>query len=449
MTPDASNPTSTLTSTLTSTSTSRSTPNAGPAPSRADCEALDRIGLAGLPASGAFAPGAPGTIHLDANSIGPMPASAPARLTALLEAGWRIRRRRGWNDGDWLEQPRRLGAALAHLIGAAPNEVLVCDSTSINQYKLLRQALAIAAPRRVLVVESAVFPSNRYVAEGIAHAGLAAVRTIASAADLPAALASGDVAAVALSHVDYRNSARLDMPALTRLCHRHGAMVLWDLSHAAGAVAIDLGAADADFAVASGYKYLCGGPGAPALLYVNRRWHSAAWPAICGWMGHADTFGFAPDYRPADGVARHQIGTPSVIANAVFSAATDIWQQVDPVRLDARHRSLTDTLIRLLDQRCAALGLELGSPREHPQRGGHVAVRLNPAAAGGTDVGALGQALVEHGVVVSTRKPDALRFGVHPLTTLHTELWDAVQRLEDLLATGRWRDPGYALRAGV
>ncbi len=387
-----------------------------------------------------FAPGAPDTLYFDANSIGPMPLDAPRRVQALLEQGWRIARRRSWNEADWLDQPRVLGAAIAPLIGAGPDDVLVCDSTSVNQYKLLRLGLVAAAPRCVIVVEREVFPSNRYVAQGIARAGGVELRDIASIDDLPAALAPGDVAVVALSHVDYRSGARLDMQALTALAHSHGALALWDLSHSAGAVAIHLRACDVDLAVGCGYKYLCGGPGAPALMYVHPRWQDSAWPALAGWMGHADTFGFAPDYQPAPGLRRHQVGTPAVIANAAFAAAADIWRDVDPSALDARHRSLTDTLIRLLDMQCADAGITVASPRAHAQRGGHVALRFS---APGADVNALGLALVAAGVVVSTRQPDALRFGIHPLTTRHVELWEAVQRLRRILADGCWREARF------
>jgi kynureninase len=355
-------------------------------------------------------------------------------MTELLEQGWRIRRRLGWDDPDWLDNPRILGGAVAHLVGAQPDDVLVCDSTSVNLYKLLRHALAIATPRNLIVVENAVFPTNRYVAEGIVQMGRSGLLALDSVAELPQVLAAGQVAVVALSHVDYRSSERLDMAGITQLVHRHGATVLWDLSHSAGAVAVDLRGCDVDYAVASGYKYLCGGPGAPSLLYVHPRWQSAAWPAICGWMGHADTFAFEPSYLPAAGVARQLAGTPAVIANAAWRGAAEIWRRVERDAMDARHRSLSDTLVRLIDEQCAGLGIELASPRAHERRGGHVAVRLTDVDA---DVAALGQALIAAQVIVSTRKPDSLRFGIHPLTTRHADLWTAVQRLRAILLSGR------------
>ena len=409
--------------------------------SRADCEALDLADDTGVSLAGRFAAGTPGTIYLDANSIGPMPSDATASVHALLENGWRIARRRSWNEGDWLVQPRALGAALSHLVGAQPDDLRVCDSTSVNLYKLLRLGLANAAPRRVVVVEREVFPSNAYIAQGLAHAGLCELRVCGSAGDLGAALAPGDVAVLALSHVDYRSSQRLDMAAVTAMAHRHRALVLWDVSHSAGAVKLGLRDADADLAVGCGYKYLCGGPGAPALLYVHPRLQQAAWPALAGWMGHDDTFAFAPDFRPAAGLDRLLVGTPQVIANAAFASAARIWREVDAAGLDLRHARLGDTLLQLIDQEVAPEGLEMASPRSHAQRGGHLALRFTSPDA---DVNALGNALVDAGVIVSTRKPDLLRLAPHPLTTRHVELWDAVQRLRQILADGRWRAARHA-----
>lgn len=404
----------------------------------AACAALDALPDANAALAARFAPGEPGTIYLDANSIGPMPVDAPDRVAALLDRGWRVARRRSWNEADWLQQPRALGAALSRVLGCGADDVLVTDGTSINHHKLLRLALAAAAPRRTVVIEDDVFPSNRYAAEAIAHAGSANLRGIDSVAGLEAALAPGDVAVVSLSHVDYRSGQRLDMAACTALAHRHGALVLWDLSHSAGALAVDLLGSDADLAVGCGYKYLCGGPGAPSWLYVHPRWQESAWPALAGWMGHADTFAFARDYRPAPGIGRMQVGTPAVVANTTFAAAADVWREVDPAALHQRHRSLTDMLVQLVDEQLAPHGLVLAGPREHARRGGHVALRFEAG-----DVQPLGQALVAAGVVVSTRKPDALRLAPHPLTTRHAELWDAVQRIAEVLAGGRWREARF------
>lgn len=406
-----------------------------------DCVALDaRDEKRWAPLQARFAAGADGVLYFDAGSIGPMPRDVPGRVHEVLDAGWRVGRRRSWNETDWLEQPRRLGSALAPMLGAGAADVVACDSTSVNLYKLLRHALAIAAPRRTIVAERDVFPTDRYVAEGLAHAGLADLRLVADAGRLREALAPGDVAVVALSHVDYRSGERHDMRGVCELARRHGALTLWDLSHSAGAVRIDLRACDADFAVSCGYKYLCGGPGAPSLLYVHPRWHDAAWPAICGWMGHADTFAFREGFEPASGPARHLVGSPAVLADAVFAAAADIWRDADPAALDARHRSLSDALIALLEQRCADFGVRLQSPRDHERRGGHVAVRFEAASA-------LTQALAEVGVIVSSRDPDTVRFGIHPITTTHAELWRAVERMRAVLHSGAWREARFQDRS--
>lgn len=415
---------------------------------RADCLSLDASHQRLAAFAARFAPGAPDTIYLDANSVGPMPVAAAERVMQVLDQGWRVSRRRSWNETDWLDQPRTLGAALAPVLGAAPGDVLVADTTTLNQHKLLHFALSIQAPRNVVVVEHEVFPSNRYAAQAAVALRGARLRDVGDATGLSQALAPGDVAVVALSLVDYRSSVRLDLRGLTALAHTQGALVLWDLSHAAGAVEVALEASGVDFAVGCGYKYLCGGPGAPAWLYVHpRHRESGAWPALAGWMGHADTFSFRPDYEPAAGVLRHLSGTPPVIAHAAMAAAAEIWREVDPQALNARHGSLTDTLIRLVEEQCGPLGISVASPLAHAQRGGHVALRLEHAADDG-DVGALAQALVEAGVVVSSRKPDALRLAPHPLVTRHLELWEAVARLRELLQSGRWRDPRYR-RAAV
>lgn len=406
----------------------------------ARCEALDReldaADSVGAALRQRFAEGPAGTLYFDANSIGPMPVDAPARMQRLLDEGWRIARRRSWNESDWLEQPRLLGDRLSRVLGAQAGDVVVCDTTSINQFKLLRHALDINR-RPVMVVERDVFPSNRYVAEGIARTGQAQLRLIDSIDDLPAALAPGDVAVVALSLVDYRSSARLDMKSLNARIRSAGALSLWDLSHAAGAVDVGLRANEADFALGCGYKYLSGGPGAPSFIYLHPRLQQSGWPAVCGWMGHADTFGFAPEYEPAAGVSRFLVGTPAVLANAAMAAAADIWQEVDPVLLETRHRSLSDRLIELIRDCELAQCLALASPLEHVRRGGHVAFRFEAAQA-------LAQALVAAGVVVSARKPDALRFGIQPLVTRHVDLWTAVQRLREIMRLGSWRDPRFS-----
>lgn len=407
---------------------------------RRRCDALDRQWDHETPVLAQlrtmFSPGAANTVYLDANSIGPMPLAAPERMREVIDNGWRSERRRSWNTSNWLEQPRLLGASLARVLGSEPEDLLVCDTTSVNHFKLLCHALQ-ATQRSVIVIERDVFPSNRYVAEGIARLGLARLRDIRSIDELPAALAPGDVAVVSLSHVDYRSSKRLDIGALSPLIRAHGALSFWDLSHSAGALEIALRRHDVDLAVACGYKYLSGGPGAPALMYVHPRWRRTGWPALAGWMGHADTFDFAADFEPAGDMGRFQVGTPAVLANAAMTAAAEIWAQVDPVLLEARHQSLSELIIELMALTGIDRHLELASPRLHGHRGGHLALRFEDASA-------LAQALVADGVVVSARKPDALRLAPHPLASCHADIGRALLTLQAILTDGRWRHPRFA-----
>ncbi len=398
-----------------------------------ECRAADAADpLGAMPAR--FAPGEPDAIYLDANSIGAMPRDVPARVAALLQHGWVEQRRRSWGTLDWLDQPRTLGAGLAPIIGADPQDVVVCDTTTVNLFKLLTYARRLAPERRVIVAERHVFPTDLYVAEGLARqsGGTVELRLIDAPDELHAALGD-DVAVVYLSHVDYRSSRRWDMAAVNAAAHAHGALCLWDLSHSAGAVAIDLRGTDADFAVGCGYKYLSGGPGAPALLYVHPRHHDAAWPTICGWSGHADAFAFSPDFTPAPGPQRHLAASPAVLANTAFAAAVDIWCDVSPTALDAKHRALSATAIALLD---ACPDITVTSPRRYEEQGGHVGF-AHPAAA------RLSQALVAQRVICSYRKPDTIRFGLGPLALRHEDLWHAVARLRQILATAQWQDARF------
>lgn len=432
-----------------------------------DCRALDaRDALA--PLRQRFEPSSTGAIHLDGNSVGPMPRDVPERLQRLLCEGWRDARRRGWSRFDWLDKPRLLGRDLAPLIGAGPDDVVFADSTSINVFKLLAHAWRQRPERPVVVVERGNFPSDLYAAQGLAHLvngvtgmngapGGVELRWIDAPEDLAAALDTR-VGVVLLSHVDYRSSRRWNMAATNALAHAAGARVLWDLSHAAGAIHIALRDDDADYAVGCGYKYLCGGPGAPAWLYVHPKWRDermaraegpatdsapsdvTGWPAVPGWMGHADTFGFDPLYTPHPGVQRHLSGTPPVIALEAMSGAAAVWREVDAQALGAKHRSLSELAVALVAQRGAPFGMTLGSPAAYDERGGHISFSHEGA-------GRIVEALVERGVVTSFRHPNAIRFGLSPLALSHEDLWWAVDRLHDVLASGLWREERFAKSA--
>ncbi|MEZ5651288.1 MAG: aminotransferase class V-fold PLP-dependent enzyme [Burkholderiaceae bacterium] len=387
-----------------------------------------------------FALPADGRVAFEANSIGAMPADAPARAAAILNEGWRGLGRRGWSEADWLDMPARLGASIAPLIGAGPDDVLVCDNTTTNLFKLLGHAWRQRGDGHVIVTEAANFSTDLHVADGFARfvresGGRCQLVRADSREAVLAALGDGGVAILMLTHTDYRHGDCWDLAATTARAHAAGALTLWDLSHSAGALDIDLLGADADFAVACGYKYLCGGPGGPSAVFVHPR-HRDAMPLIQGWMGHAGRPGFGPDYDPAPGVLRLATGTPPVIANAVFSAAADLWAEVDRAALGARHRELGDLLVALIDARCARHGVRLLSPRDPARRGGHAAIAHEGAAA-------IANALVAHGVTVSFRAPDAIRFGVSPLYHNREDLWRAVSVLDEILTAQTWRDPAY------
>ena len=401
------------------------------------CKALDsKDPLRGLRER--FAAGEAGTVYLDGNSIGAMPADAPARVQKVMLEGWRDARRRGWNRFDWLEKPWLMGEGIAHILGVGKHDVVFCDNTSVNLYKILGYAWQLERRRPVIVSETWNFPTDMYVAEGLVRfaGGDAAVRRIDTPEELDAAL-KPEVGVLYLSHVDYRSSRRWDMAAVNRKAAALGILTLWDCSHSAGAVAVDLAGTGSDFAVGCGYKYLCGGPGSPAWLYVSPRHQDKAWPVIAGWMGHEDLFAFAPRYAPIAGVRRHLTGTPGILANEAMAAAVGIWKDVKVADLDWKHRSLSETLIRLLEEQCGEFGLKVTCPRRYEERGGAV-IFSHPGA------GSVTEALLESGVVSSFRRPDSIRFGLQPLALSHEDLWTAVARLREVLRTELWRDPRFA-----
>ena len=372
-----------------------------------------------------FAPGEPGTLYFDANSIGAMPRAAEKAMARLGDE-WRRLRRRGWNDSDWLDAPLRLGDKLAPVIGAEPGSVAVCDSTSVNLHKAVWMALGLRPARHMVLVEDAAFPTDNYVAENAARARGATLHRVSSPEEIETALGK-NVAVLLLTHTDYRTSYRHDLAALTRLAHKRGAIAVWDLSHSAGAVPCDLAASKADIAVGCGYKYLCGGPGSPAWLYVAPRHRAAVEPAIAGWMGHAEPMAFEPGYRAAPGVRRHLAGTPSVSGNMLMEAALDLWAGFDIRQAFAKHAALGDLLIRVvegLDENGVSPGLALASPRKAAQRGGFVAFR-------GAGAKALIESLDAAGVVASYRKPDIVRFGLSPLYHRYMDIWELGVRLRE------------------
>jgi kynureninase len=407
---------------------------------RKDCAALDAADpLAGLRERFLLPPG---VIYLDGNSLGALPKATPTRVARVLEAEWGGDLITSWNKHGWMQYPQRLGAKIGRLVGARAGEVVVAESTSINLFKALAAALKMRPQRRVIVSERDNFPTDLYMAEGLAELlGRGHELRLVDAAGIEAAL-DADTAVLMLTHVNFRTGAMHDMAALTRAAHAAGALAVWDLAHSAGAVPVDLEAAQADFAVGCGYKYLNGGPGAPAFVYAATRHHGAATQPLYGWLGHAAPFDFVPGYRPAPGISQYICSSPSIIAMAALEEGIDLMLAADPVALRAKSLSLTGLFIDLVEARCAGFGLALATPRDPVRRGSQVSF-AHPHAY------AVMQALIARGVIGDFRAPDLLRFGFTPLYVRHAEVWDAVDILRELLATGGWDRPEFHARRAV
>ena len=374
----------------------------------------------------------PGVIYLDGNSLGPMPLAARAKLAEVAEREWGEGLIRSWNDADWIGAPERVGAKIARLIGAAPGEVVVADSTSVNLFKLLVAALRARPDRRVVLTETGNFPTDLYVAGGAAGvASDTSVRAV-DPADVQGAI-DGDTAVVMLTHVHYKSAARRDMATLTAAAHAAGALILWDLSHSAGAIEVDLNACDADLAVGCGYKFLNGGPGAPAFLYVADRLQETLASPLTGWMGHAAPFDFVDDYRPAAGVKRFLCGTPPILGLATLEAGVDLALEVAPADLAAKSAELWDFFHDLMEARLAGQGFSLATPADPAVRGSHISY--------GHPMGyAIMQALIARGVIGDFREPDVVRFGLTPLYLGFEDLWRAVEILAQIMSAQAWRE---------
>ena len=393
----------------------------------------------------------PGRIYLDGNSLGMLPRATPARVAHVVTQEWGQGLIESWNSAGWIDLPQRVGDKIARLVGAGAGELVVADSTSVNLFKVLSAALDIAhtdAPaRRVILSERGNFPTDLYIAQALARQRGFELVLAETPAEIDAHLSTGQVAALMLTQVDYRNGRLHDMAAVTRRAHEHGALVLWDLAHSAGALPVDLTGAGADFAVGCGYKYLNGGPGAPAFVWVHPRHAERFWQPLSGWMGHAAPFEFAPTYRPAAGIARYLCGTPALLSMAALECGVDTLLAAEPLgglqALRAKSLALTDLFIELVESGCAGHGLTVITPRAHELRGSQVALARSEAAY------AIVQALIARGVVGDFRAPDVLRFGFTPLYTGFAEVWDAVDRLRLVLGGAEWRDARFNQKAAV
>lgn len=379
-----------------------------------------------------------GMIYLDGNSLGPLPRTAGGRVAAMLRDEWGQMLITGWNRAGWMAQPKALGDRIARLIGAEAGHVVLGDTLSIKVYQALAAALAMT-DRKVILSDSGNFPSDLYMAEGL-------IRTLGQGHELrivaPEAIADAideTVAATLITEVDYRTGRRHDMAALTAKAHAAGAITIWDLAHSAGALPVDLAGVGADFAVGCTYKYLNGGPGAPAFIYVAPRHADMAVPALSGWLGHEAPFAFDPDYRPGAGIERMRVGTPSVIQMAALESALDVWDKVNMDDLRARSIQLCDLFIAQVE---AATDLKLASPRDGVRRGSQVSFHHPQGYA-------VMQALIARGVIGDFRAPDILRFGFTPLYIGEDDVRNAARILGDILRTGSWDRPEFHARQAV
>ncbi|HEU0229106.1 MAG TPA: kynureninase [Burkholderiaceae bacterium] len=412
---------------------------------RNDCLDLDRRDAL-APLRGQFTLPAD-VIYLDGNSLGVLPCQADERARRIIAEEWGAGLIRSWNDAQWFTLPRRLGDALAPLVGANAGEVVVTDTTSTNLFKVLAAALAMQKhtdpARKVIVSERSNFPTDLYIAEGLMRLlddGYA-LRLIDAPSALPDALRD-DVAVVLLTHVNYRTGAMMDMAARTADIHRCGALAVWDLCHSVGAVPVDLNGAQADFAVGCTYKYLNGGPGSPAFVWVNPRHQNVFEQPLSGWWGHRAPFAMDPGYQPDDGIGRYLCGTQPILSLSLVQCGLDIFSQTDMAAIRAKSLALTDLFIELVESRCAGFPLTLVTPREHAARGSHVSFEHPQGYA-------VMQALIARGVIGDYREPRIMRFGFTPLYIRYVDVWDAVEALREILASGAWDRPEFQARGAV
>ena len=383
-----------------------------------------------------------GVIYLDGNSLGALPKSTPGRLAATIAEEWGEGLITSWNAAGWVAAPQRIGDKIARLIGAGDGEVIACDSTSINVFKLLTAALSLQLGRTTILSESGNFPTDVYMMQGLetltggrVGAKLVAPEAIDDAID-------DDVAVLLLTQVHYKTGRMRDLAATTARAHVAGALVVWDLSHSAGAVPVDLTAANADFAVGCGYKYLNGGPGAPAWLYVARRHQNRVTPALSGWFGHAAPFDFVDEYRPAAGITRFLCGTPPVIGLTALECGVDLLLEADMAAVRAKSLALAERFAARMQPLCGRHGFTLVSPADPGQRGSQIAY-AHPEGY------AIMQALIARGVIGDFRAPDILRFGLTPLYLRFGDVDRAVAILAEIMDADAWDRPEYKVRAAV
>jgi kynureninase len=380
-----------------------------------------------------------GIIYLDGNSLGALPAEAPAALQRTAEGQWGHDLITSWNKHGWIDWPKRIAARLSPIVGAKPNALLIADSTSVCLFKLLAAAVGARPGRRTVLTQQANFPTDLYVAQGLCDMLGLKLETV-PASEVTGSIDS-DTAVVSLTHVDYRSAAIHDMAAINRAAHAAGALTLWDLSHSAGAIEIDLDGSGCDLAVGCGYKYLNGGPGAPAFIYVAERLQEELRSPLQGWMGHAEPFAFIDDFSPAKGMTRVLTGTPSILALAALEAGLATFDGIAMADVEAKAQALSNAFVDAVEARCGE-ELRLASPRDATRRGSHL-IFAHPQGY------AVLQALIERGVIGDFRAPDLIRFGFTPLYTRFADVVRAAQILGEILQSREWDDPRFHARARV
>ena len=384
----------------------------------------------------------PGVIYLDGNSLGPLPRDTPQHIARVMREEWGTQLIKAWTACNWIDMPLRVGGKIAQLIGAQADEVLCADSTSVNVFKALSAALALNPQRKIILSTHDNFPTDLYMAQGlIRQLDKRHELRLVDESEVGAAL-NDEVAVLLLTHVNYKTGRMHDMAALTQQAHARGVLVLWDLAHSAGAVPVALNQAEADFAVGCGYKYLNGGPGAPAFIFVARRWQNQFQQPLSGWLGDVRPFAFDPFYEPVSGVGRYMVGTPPLLSMAALECSLDLLLKVDLGLLRAKSLALSEAFIELVERRCAGQGLQLATPRVQHERGSQVSFHHPEGYA-------IMQALIMHGVIGDFRAPDILRFGFAPLYNRYVDVWDAVEVLAKILDERLWDAPQFMARKKV
>jgi kynureninase len=382
-----------------------------------------------------------GVIYLDGNSLGVLPKGVAKRVQKAVVEEWGKDLITSWNKHGWFKLPERIGGRIGRLIGAREGTVVAADTISVNLFKLVAAALKLRSGRRIILSDTGNFPTDLYIAEGVVSMSGKHELKLVRPEEVEGAI-DDSVALVMLTEVDYATGRRHDMRAITRKAHKQGALVLWDLAHSAGAIPVDLEGAGADLAVGCTYKYLNGGPGAPAFLYVRQALQAKLQSPLSGWWGHADPFAFKTRYKPAAGIVRQQCGTQAMLSMIALDVALDVYEGVDMNRVYEKARALADIFIAEVERRCGPFGLRLTGPRDLLQRGSQVSFHCSEGYA-------VMQALIAHGVIGDFRAPDIIRFGLTPLYTRFVDVYDAAVMIERVMRDRLWDAPEFRVRAAV